>query len=240
MTNTRGHCETQDRILLNKDAINGGHQTETSTMYQYSRQKQNATTKMLSPVFTHQTSIGLHCPLRRSRLKATAVQPTRYPTKFRVQAKKNTHLGDEQGTHTRTSPASHGVRQLETLQRVTGLRLFTHNVKHRVDQLSALGVVALRPVVPRAGLSENKVVRAKQLPERARSHRVHGPRLEVHEDGARHVAPAGCFIEVAADALELEVRVSVVVTGGVDAVLVGDDLPEFGTDLREQQKSGCV
>ena len=33
------------------------------------------------------------------------------------------------------------------------------------------------------------------------------------------------------DALELEVRVAVVGTGGVDAVLVGDDFPELGTDL---------
>ena len=30
---------------------------------------------------------------------------------------------------------------------------------------------------------------------------------------------------------QLEVRVAVVGAGGVDAVLVGDDLPEFGADL---------
>jgi len=47
-------------------------------------------------------------------------------------------------------------------------------------------------------------------------------------------APLGTLsglIVVHVDALELEIGVTVVRAGGVDTVLVGDDLPELGTDL---------
>ena len=40
-----------------------------------------------------------------------------------------------------------------------------------------------------------------------------------------------CLIEVHVDALELQVRVAVVRTRRVDAVLVRDHLPELGADL---------
>ena len=46
-----------------------------------------------------------------------------------------------------------------------------------------------------------------------------------------HVAAARRLVVVDVDALELEVRVAVVRARGVDAVLVGDDLPELGADL---------
>ena len=47
----------------------------------------------------------------------------------------------------------------------------------------------------------------------------------------RNVVAAGRLVVVDVDALELEVRVAVVRARGVDAVLVGDDLPELGADL---------
>ena len=39
------------------------------------------------------------------------------------------------------------------------------------------------------------------------------------------------LVVVHVDPLELEVRGSAVGAGGVDAVLIGDDLPELGSDL---------
>ncbi len=141
-------------------------------------------------------------------------------------------LGDEQRAHPRAGAAAHGVRHLEPLERVARLGLLSDDVQHGVDELGALGVVALRPVVTRAGLPEDEVVRPEELPKGARSHRVHRARLEVHEDGARDVAAARRLVEVAVDALELEVGVAVVGSRGVDAVLIGDDFPELGPDLK--------
>ena len=42
---------------------------------------------------------------------------------------------------------------------------------------------------------------------------------------------AGGFVEIDVDALKLQVGIAVVGAGGVNAVLVSDDLPEFGADL---------
>mmetsp|Transcript_8088 Transcript_8088/g.21636 ORF Transcript_8088/g.21636 Transcript_8088/m.21636 type:complete len:456 (-) Transcript_8088:52-1419(-) len=140
-------------------------------------------------------------------------------------------LRDEERAHAGARAAAHGVDELEALEAVAGLGLLAHDVEDRVDELGALGVVALGPVVARARLAEDEVVRAEELAEGARADRVHGAGLEVHEDGARHVAAARRLVVVDVDALELEVRVAVVRARRVDAVLVGDDLPELGADL---------
>ena len=142
-----------------------------------------------------------------------------------------TDLGDEEGAHARAGAATERVGHGEALEAVAALGLLADDVKDGVDELGALGVVALGPVVARARLAEDEVVRAEDLAERARADRVHGARLEVHEDVARDVAAAGRLVVVHVDALELEVRVTVVGAGRVNAVLIGDDLPELGADL---------
>merc|ERR1719353_2541029 len=140
-------------------------------------------------------------------------------------------LGDEEGAHARAGAAAERVGHGEALEAVAALGLLAHDVEDGVDKLSTLGVVALGPVVARARLSEDEVVRAENLAEGARADRVQGARLEVHEDVARHVAAARRLVVVHVDALELQVRVAVVRAGRVDAVLVGDNLPELGADL---------
>mmetsp|Transcript_31309 Transcript_31309/g.79466 ORF Transcript_31309/g.79466 Transcript_31309/m.79466 type:complete len:502 (-) Transcript_31309:80-1585(-) len=140
-------------------------------------------------------------------------------------------LGDQEGAHARAGAAAERVRDLEALEAVSRLGLLADDVEDRVDELGALGVVALGPVVAGASLPEDEVVGAEDLAVGASADRVHGTGLEVHEDGAGHVAAARGLVEVDIDALELEVRVAVVGTGGVNAVLVGDDLPELGPDL---------
>ena len=50
------------------------------------------------------------------------------------------------------------MSELETLQAIAGLGLLPHHVQDGVDQLRALSVVALGPVVPCAGLTEDEVV----------------------------------------------------------------------------------
>jgi hypothetical protein len=91
--------------------------------------------------------------------------------------------------------------------------------------------VALGPVVTGSGLAEHKVVWAEKLTEWSSTDRVHGTWLKVHKDGTWYVATAGGLVVVDVDALQLKVGVTMVGTGWVYTVLVGDDLPELGTDL---------
>ncbi len=95
--------------------------------------------------------------------------------------------------------------------------------------------MSLGPVVAGAALSEHKVVRAEDLPEGPGADAVHGAGLQVHQDRPRDVLPAARLVVVHIDPLQLEVRVPVVGAGGVDAVLIGDDLPE----LKNTEGYGC-
>ena len=160
-------------------------------------------------------------------------------------------LGDQQGAHTRAGSTTHGVGHLEALQAVAGLSLLAHNIQHGVDQLSTLGVVALGPVVTSSGLAEHKVVGSEQLTERTSTDRVHGSGLQIHQNGTRNIAATSGLVEVHVDSLQLQVRVTVVGSGGVNTyikqhesdqrlrthlnhsltVLIGDNLPELGTNL---------
>merc|ERR1712070_1297380 len=142
-----------------------------------------------------------------------------------------TDLGDQKCSHTSAGATSEGVGELEALEAIAGLGLLADDVKDGIDELSALGVVALGPVVTSASLAEDEVVWAEELTERTSADRVHGARLQVHQDSAGHVAAAGGLVVVDVDALELEVGVAVVGSGWVDAVLIGDHLPELGSDL---------
>ena len=130
-------------------------------------------------------------------------------------------LGDQEGAHAGAGAATERVDDLEALEAVADSASLRHDVEDGVDELGALGVVALGPVVARARLAEDEVVRAEELAEGAGADGVHGAGLEVHEDGARHVAAARRLVVVDVDALELEVRVAVVGARRVDAVLVG-------------------
>merc|ERR1711970_1041600 len=93
----------------------------------------------------------------------------------------------------------------------------------RVDELSTLGVVTLGPVVTGTSLSENEVVGSEELTERSGSDGVHGSGLEIHEDSAGNVSATSGLVVVDVDSLELEIGVTVVGTGGVNSVFVGDD-----------------
>ena len=123
------------------------------------------------------------------------------------------------------------MRQLETLQTVATLRLLSDHVQDRVHKLSPLCVVALGPVVPRAALAEHEVIGTEDLSEGAGPDAVHGPWLEVYQHCAGDVLSAGSFVVVDVDSLQLQVGVPVVGAGGVDAVLVGNNLPKLGPDL---------
>ena len=61
-------------------------------------------------------------------------------------------LADQQRSHAGARAAAQRVRDLEALEAVAGLGLLADDVEDRVDELGALGVVALGPVVSGAFL----------------------------------------------------------------------------------------
>jgi len=142
-----------------------------------------------------------------------------------------TDLGDKEGAHTGTGSTTHGVGELETLKAVARLGLLADHVQDGVDQLGTLGVVTLGPVVTGTVLTEHEVIGAEKLAEGTGTDGVHGTGLQVHKDGTGHIAATSGFVEVHVDALQLKIGVTVVGTGGVNTVLVGDNLPELGTNL---------
>ena len=131
-----------------------------------------------------------------------------------------TELGEKKGTHTRTSTTTEGVDELEALKAVAGLSLLTDGVENGVDELSALSVVALGPVVTGTGLTEHEVVRAEELTEGTGTDGVHGTRLKVNQDGTGDITATSSLVVVNVDALDLELRVTAILTAGVNTVLV--------------------
>jgi len=142
-----------------------------------------------------------------------------------------TDLGDQEGSHTGAGTTTERVGDLEALEAIATFSFFSADVEDGVDELGTLGVMTLGPVVTGTGLSENEVVGSEELTERSGSDGVHGSGFEIHEDCAGDVSATSGFVEVDVDSLELEVRVTVVGTGGVNTVFVGDNLPELGTNL---------
>ena len=120
---------------------------------------------------------------------------------------------------------------MRTLQTIRALSLLADNIENGVDELSALRVVTLGPVVTGTTLTEDKVVGAEEVAERSRADGVHGSGLEINEDRTGHILVGADFVVVHVDTLKLEVVVALVETIRLNAVLIGDDLPELGTDL---------
>ena len=140
-------------------------------------------------------------------------------------------LGDQESSHTGSGTTSEGVGDLETLKAIAALSLLSDDIEDGVDKFGTLGVMTLGPVVTGTGLSEDEVVGSEELTEWSSSNGVHGSWFEIHEDGSWDVSSTGGFVEVDVDSLELEIGVSVIGTGWVNTVLIGDDLPELSTDL---------
>jgi len=140
-------------------------------------------------------------------------------------------LGDEEGSHTGSGTTTEGVGDLETLEAIASFGFLSDNIEDGVDKLGTLGVMTLGPVVTGTGLSEDKVVWSEELTEWAGSDGVHGTWLEIHKDSSWDVSSSSGLVKVDVDSLELEIGVTVIGTGWVNTVFVGDDLPEFGTDL---------
>jgi proteasome assembly chaperone (PAC2) family protein len=123
------------------------------------------------------------------------------------------------------------VGDLETLEAIAAFGFFSNDVENGVNELSTLSVVTLGPVVTSTSLTEDEVVGSEELTERSSTDGVHGSWLKIHEDSTGDISTTSGLVVINVDSLELEIRISVISTGGVNTVFVRDNLPELGTDL---------
>ena len=142
-------------------------------------------------------------------------------------------LGDQESSHSGSGATTKRVGQLESLEAVTALSFLPHNIEDRVYELSSLSVVSLGPVVPSTRLSEDEVVRSEDLSERSGSNGVHGTGLQINKDSSGNVLSTGGLVVVHVDPLQLEIRVSVVGSGGVNTMFIRDDLKKDIVDKQE-------
>lgn len=144
-----------------------------------------------------------------------------------------TDLGDQKCTEAGAGTTTEGVGELEALEAVAAFGFLSDDVQDGVDELGTFGVVTLGPVVTGTRLSEDEVVWTEDLSEWTRSDRVHGTWFKVNEDGPRDVLATGGFVVVHVDSLQLQVGVTVVGTGRVNTVFVGDDLKKNDGEGKE-------
>jgi len=123
------------------------------------------------------------------------------------------------------------VSDLETLEAITAFSFLSDDVEDGVDEFSTFSVVTLGPVVTSSRLTENEVIGSEELSEGTSSDGVHCSGFEIHKDSSGDVSTTSGFVEIDVDSFKLEIRVTVVGTGGVDTVFIGDDFPELSTDL---------
>jgi len=123
------------------------------------------------------------------------------------------------------------VSDLETLEAIATFSFFSNNIEYGINKFSTFSIMSLSPIVTSTSLSENKVIRSEELTERSSSNRVHGSRFEIHEDSSWYESTTSSFIIVNINSFELKIGVTMISTGWVNSVFIGDDFPEFGTDL---------
>ena len=76
-------------------------------------------------------------------------------------------------------------------------------------------------------LTKDKVIRSENLTKGPRPHGIHSSGLQVHQHSPRNIlSPCGLII-VDVDSFQLQVRVSVVGSGGVDTVFIRNYLPKL-------------
>jgi hypothetical protein len=140
-------------------------------------------------------------------------------------------FGDKESSHTRTSTTTEGVGDLETLEAIATFSFLSNNIEYRINKFSTFSIMSLSPIVTSTSLSENKVVRSEELTERSSSNRVHGSRFEIHKNSSWYESTASSFVIVNINSFELKIRVTMISTCWIDTVFIGDDFPEFSTDL---------
>merc|ERR1719347_1697810 len=131
----------------------------------------------------------------------------------------------------RTSTSPQGMSQLESLQQVASLGLLPNHIQDTVNEFSSLGVVPLGPVITSSGLTKHEVVWSEQLTVRARPDTVHGPWLQINQDGPWDILSTPCLVVVHINPLKLEIRLALIRPCRIDSMLVANDLPKLCPNL---------
>mmetsp|Transcript_25482 Transcript_25482/g.55830 ORF Transcript_25482/g.55830 Transcript_25482/m.55830 type:complete len:403 (+) Transcript_25482:613-1821(+) len=140
-------------------------------------------------------------------------------------------FGYKKGSHTGSSTTTHRVGDLETLEYFTSFCLLAHAFHDVVYEFGSLCVVTLSPVISSSALSEDEVIGTEERPIGSRTDGVHGTGFQIGEDSSWNISSFLSLVEIDTHSLQLELVVADVITGGVDAMLGGHNLPEFGSDL---------
>merc|ERR1719401_58060 len=140
-------------------------------------------------------------------------------------------LRDQECAHARACATTQRMAHLEPLEAIATLRLLAYHIEHTVNQLSSLGVVSFRPIVAGTSLSEDKIVGPEELAKRASAHAVHCSGFQIHQNCSGNIPTTSRLIVVDVNTLQLQVGVTVICSSWVNAVLIGDDLPELRPDL---------
>ena len=88
-------------------------------------------------------------------------------------------------------------------------------------------VMAFGPIVSSPRLTKDEIVWTEDLAERTRANRVHGAWFQIDQDSAGDVLATGGFVVINVDPFQLEFGSATIRTGGINSMLVGDDLPEL-------------
>jgi hypothetical protein len=123
------------------------------------------------------------------------------------------------------------VDDLETLEAITTFGFLSDDIQNGIDEFGTFSVMSLGPIVSGSGLAEDEVVGSEELAVRAGSNGVHGSGFKIHEDGSGDITSTGGFIVIDVDSFQLQIGITSVGTGGVNAVFIGNYFPELGTDL---------
>jgi hypothetical protein len=113
------------------------------------------------------------------------------------------------------------------LKAVTPFSFFPDNIKYRVNQFSSFRVVTLGPVVSCTGLTEDKVVWPEDLTIGTGTNRVHSARLQINKNCPGNIFPTTGLIVVYINPLQLQFRLALVYTIGLDSMFIRDNFPEL-------------
>ena len=93
--------------------------------------------------------------------------------------------------------------------------------------------VTLLVPTPMLVLTKDVVVGSEEISDLAAPDRIHGARLEVHQNSARHVFTTSSLVKVDVDALDLQVRIAhICAVVLLQTMLVGHDSPELKRQRR--------
>merc|ERR1719391_1810808 len=108
----------------------------------------------------------------------------------------------QQSTHSRARAAADRLRQLKALRTVARLRLAADDVNRLIDQLGALGVMTLGPIVARTRRTEAHIVGLEQRAHRRGFDHIHNAWLEVDKAGAWNKAHSARLLIVHVNLIE--------------------------------------